>query len=71
MLDDHYMQMTVKDLTYAMDELSRAMDYLNDFISVNNVAFKTQDIANLNKRINKQIQSINNYIAPSITGDGK
>ena len=69
-MDKEYnMSLASANLSYANDELVRALNYLADFINIDNNTFNSSNINDLKDRIDNQIYNINNNIIPDIRAE--
>ena len=66
MSNEHYMDMASSNLSYANDELSSVLNYLETFIKINSRVFGYEYTEYLQGCINNQIKNIDYCIIPAI-----
>ena len=62
------MKKVKNNLENARVQLRNAKNLLNQSITFDNEGFKSEEISNLNTKLNSQIYNLNNKIIPKING---
>ena len=62
----HKMNMASSYLSKAENELSIALENLNNYVNINGIALYRYKVNDLKSKVNTQVSSIKNYIIPAI-----